>query len=137
MPSAAVGFCPTKGCPNRSRGPCVEHATQRRKDVDLRRGSRHERGYGSAWDKISARWKAKHPCCGERADGKLYGEQSACVRAGLRNPGAPTNRTATDHIVTRDNGGTDEESNLQTLCQRCHSVKTTTIDAGGWSKGFS
>lgn len=29
-----------------------------------------------------------------------------------------------DHIVPRDKGGSDEMSNLQTLCQRCHQAKT-------------
>jgi len=44
------------------------------------------------------------------------------------------NPLATDHILSKEQGGTDDESNLQTLCLRCHSVKTTTIDAGGWLK---
>jgi 5-methylcytosine-specific restriction protein A len=42
----------------------------------------------------------------------------------------------TDHIVPKTQGGTDDASNLQTLCERCHNVKTTTIDAGGWSNVF-
>lgn len=29
-----------------------------------------------------------------------------------------------DHIVPKAQGGTDEDSNLQTLCERCHGRKT-------------
>ena len=29
-----------------------------------------------------------------------------------------------DHITPLEDGGTDAESNLQTLCQRCHGAKT-------------
>jgi 5-methylcytosine-specific restriction protein A len=31
---------------------------------------------------------------------------------------------AVDHITPRSQGGTDEDSNLQTLCKRCHGTKT-------------
>jgi 5-methylcytosine-specific restriction protein A len=31
---------------------------------------------------------------------------------------------AVDHITPRFQGGTDEDSNLQTLCKRCHGTKT-------------
>lgn len=72
-----------------------------------------------------------HPYCGERTDGRLSSEHSACVRAGLRYPGG---RMVTDHIVPKTQGGTDDASNLQTLCERCHNVKTTTIDGGGWQR---
>lgn len=33
-------------------------------------------------------------------------------------------RANVDHIVPLAEGGTDEDSNLQTLCRPCHSVKT-------------
>lgn len=29
-----------------------------------------------------------------------------------------------DHIVSKQDGGTDNESNLETLCQQCHKAKT-------------
>lgn len=42
------------------------------------------------------------------------------------NAGSVDNPLHTDHIIRREDGGTDEPSNLQTLCQRCHSAKTAT-----------
>lgn len=103
--------------------------------IDERRGSRHERGYGSEWDRISAKWKAQHPFCGMRADSRLHQEHSACARQGIRYAGGPENRLVTDHIVPKSEGGQDEDSNFQTLCERCHSVKTATQDDGFGRKG--
>lgn len=88
------------------------------------------RGYGNAWDRLSARWKAQHPLCGMRADMRLHPEHSECVRLGLRNPGSYENPLCTDHIVSKDNGGVDEESNFQSLCLRCNGVKAATVDRG-------
>lgn len=123
---APIGFCPRKGCTTRSRGLCADHQKDHRKDSDSRRGSRHQRGYGTTWDHLSAQWKADHPICGMRADKKLHLDHSACARHGLMNAGAIDNPLHTDHIVRREDGGSDDQSNLQTLCQRCHSTKTAT-----------
>jgi hypothetical protein len=38
--------------------------------------------------------------------------------------------TDVDHIIAKSKGGTDAYSNLQSLCHRCHSQKTATIDGG-------
>jgi len=67
-----------------------------------------------------------------RADKHLHPEHSECTRLGLLNPGSIENPLCTDHILSRDNGGTDDEANLQSLCRRCNSVKSSTIDGGGW-----
>ncbi len=39
-----------------------------------------------------------------------------------------------DHIIPKTLGGTDEESNLQSICERCHNRKTATLD-NIWGKG--
>ena len=87
--------------------------------------SRHERGYGSAWVKVRARILArdKHLC-------------QPCAASGR-----PTPATAVDHIKPKSKGGTDEDSNLQSLCHDCHKAKTArdegrqvkpTIGIDGW-----
>lgn len=37
-----------------------------------------------------------------------------------------------DHIINRARGGTDDLSNLQTLCTDCHKVKTANESQMGW-----
>lgn len=76
--------------------------------------SRHERGYGHAWDKLRARilQRDKHLC-------------QACKRKGL-----VTAATQVDHVKPKAKGGTDDEGNLQSICTPCHDVKTI-VDAGG------
>ena len=41
-----------------------------------------------------------------------------CVECGNRD------RLEVDHIISRENGGTDDLDNLQTLCRKCHIIKT-------------
>lgn len=89
------------------------------------RKSRHERGYGTAWDKqrkyILSR--DKHLC-------------QECWRNGRLSPG-----NHVDHITPKAKGGTDEPDNLQTMCLTCHERKTIeerghkpriTFGADGW-----
>lgn len=38
--------------------------------------------------------------------------------------GVITAATVPDHIIALDNGGTDEDSNIQCLCHPCHVDKT-------------
>lgn len=72
------------------------------------RTSRHDRGYGTAWDKI-----------------RIYilrRDRSLC------QPCLKNNRTElatqVDHIIPKAKGGTDDESNLQAICGPCHDAKT-------------
>lgn len=133
MPSSLrrpVGFCPTPTCGARSNGPCAACRGASRQATDARRGSRHQRGYGNAWARLSAAWKASHPFCGMRADGQLHADHSQCVQRGLRYPGDPNNPLVTDHVLSREDGGLDDEANFQTLCSRCHGAKTATVDHG-------
>ena len=87
--------------------------------------SRHARGYGYQWLKLRERVL--------RRDGGLC---SACVRKGLVELA-----TTVDHIVPKAKGGSDDLSNLQSLCESCHDDKTIedaghrvkrTIGADGW-----
>ena len=82
--------------------------------ADSERGSRHERGYGSKWEKLRAFiLKRDNGLCQE------------CLRQGKVTAVGHKPFTAfCDHIVPKAEGGTDDESNLQTLCRPCHTAKT-------------
>jgi hypothetical protein len=78
------------------------------KFADARRGSRHERGYGSFWDRVRARiLKRDSGLC------------QVCKRLGLITQG-----NEVDHILPKHLGGTDDDTNLQTICKPCHRAKT-------------
>lgn len=79
--------------------------------------SRHKRGYGTAWNKLRLRILQR--------DKRLC---RSCKRKGLT-----TVATQVDHIVPKARGGGDDETNLQSLCQPCHDLKTIE-DAGGKPK---
>lgn len=61
------------------------------------------RSRGGTWTRTAKAHKAAHPCCA--VCGSVVGLE-------------------TDHIVPLHKGGTDEWSNLQSLCQQHHAEKT-------------
>lgn len=69
--------------------------------------SRHERGYGSKWDRLRRLVLArdKHLC-------------QDCW------PQKVTPATQVDHVVAKAKGGTDDPANLRALCRPCHDRKT-------------
>lgn len=69
--------------------------------------SRHQRGYGTAHDKMRAHLIATVITCEE------------CERRGVVTPG-----TIADHITPLARGGTGERSNYQLLCRPCSDAKT-------------
>lgn len=81
---------------------------------DPNRGSRHERGYGTAWDKL-----------------RLVILERDC---GLCQPCAALDRVTVgnivDHKVPKAQGGSDDESNLQAICAACHKAKTQAESRG-------
>ena len=48
-----------------------------------------------------------------------------------RSCGVVTDAPEVDHIINVAQGGTDDESNLQTLCASCHKKKTARESAAG------
>jgi 5-methylcytosine-specific restriction protein A len=88
--------------------------------ADKRRGNRHERGYGSAWDKLRALILARDE-----------GLCQPCVRAHRVSLA-----TAVDHTVPKAEGGTDDPSNLQAICRACHLDKTAAEAKRGIDRGW-
>jgi 5-methylcytosine-specific restriction protein A len=69
---------------------------------DRFRPNRHERGYGYDWEKVRAEHLRLEPHC--------------------RRCGNPASDV--DHIIPKRAGGSDDHSNLQSLCHAHHSSKT-------------
>ncbi len=82
--------------------------------TDPRRGTRHERGYGTAWDALRL--------------AILQRDAGLCVPC--RTAGRVTPATEVDHVVNRARGGTDDPANLQSICMACHNAKTARESAG-------
>jgi len=91
-------------------GFCESHQDDKNagKFADRSRGTRHERGYGSAWDR-------KRKAILERDSGLCQ----PCLRAGR-----VTKAKHVDHIIHKAIGGTDKDGNLQSICVPCHRSKT-------------
>ncbi|WP_420814639.1 HNH endonuclease [Paraburkholderia susongensis] len=89
-------------------GYCEAHAEEGRGWSSRNRASRHKRGYDAAWvrkrDRILAR-----DC----------GLCQPCLKRGRT-----TAATQVDHIVPKFEDGTDDDDNLQSICDDCHEVKT-------------
>jgi 5-methylcytosine-specific restriction protein A len=111
MPIAAPKPCAQPGCGVLVRdgsSRCEAHKVLPGRFADRRRGSRHERGYGNAWDRLRERILTR--------DGGLC---QPCQRADR-----VTAATEVDHVVNKADGGTDDDTNLQAICRDCHRAKT-------------
>lgn len=80
-----------------------------KKNWDHSGKSRHERGYGTAWDRLREQ--------------VMQRDKRLCQPC-LRKSNRPTVATQVDHIVPKARGGTDDLSNLQAICGPCHTAKT-------------
>lgn len=128
MPIAAHKPCRHAGCGQLVRdgsGYCATHQADRKlgKFADKHRGSRHERGYGSDWDKLRK---------------LILSRDKGLCQEHLRQGKARPARIV-DHILSKGEGGTDDPGNLQSLCQACSDTKTQAEalrarQAGGASK---
>lgn len=102
-PHRRAKICPHPGCPNIN---CQEHARPvRRMDT---RPSAARRGYDQKWRRIRAMFLKKHPSC------------VVC--------GAPA--TEVDHVLPLAEGGTNEWSNLRSMCKSHHSQHTARSGGG-------
>ena len=109
MPYRLPHACGVPGCPIVATGKtqyCEEHKRVRTYDED--RPSAWRRGYGGKrWQRLRGVVLAKNPLC------------VACLERDRTEPAVDV-----DHILPKNEGGTDALSNLQGLCVSCHSKKT-------------
>lgn len=68
-----------------------------------------QRGYGTEWGKLRARVL--------RRDNGLC---QVCLKES-----SPVKATEVDHIIPRSQGGSDDMSNLQSICTHHHRIKTS------------
>jgi len=99
--------CSEPGCGKGSTqgGRCDEHRRSQQRYRSQQRVSPSRNGYGRAWAKISQ---------------TIRGEQPWCIN--YDTCGNPSQEV--DHILPKEDGGTDDRENLQGLCKPCHSRKT-------------
>jgi 5-methylcytosine-specific restriction enzyme A len=114
MPSRPLRPCKHRGCPALVPGGgtyCEAHKAEEVKwKPDRERGNRHARGYDTTWTKTRARIM-RRDC----------GICQPCKRAGRA-----AEAREVDHIVSKANGGTEDDANLQAICTPCHKAKTAT-----------
>ena len=70
--------------------------------------SRHERGYGTQWQKLR----------------KLIIARDCALCQPCKRKGRATPFAAVDHIKPKAQGGTDDAANLQAICAACHLEKS-------------
>lgn len=108
MPSSPKRICTYPGCSTLVlSGRCNKHPYERRKQ---KRPSSWKQGYDARWQKVRKRYLRANPYCEIRM--KCKGDAARHV----------------DHIVPLRDGGTHEETNLQSACLRCHSAKTARFE---------
>jgi len=122
MPQRAKRVCQRPGCGRLCDGRyCTDHldqVDQASKLFDAARGSSASRGYGRRWRRLSAYIIARDPLC-----------QIAKLCTADYPGQLPAPSQCADHVRPRNQGGTDEESNLEGACFRCHNWKTRTQDS--------
>jgi len=97
--------CLTPRCPRPAtrRGRCAEH--HREYDRTPYRTAQRRFYASSEWRLTRARILARDPICRD---------ESGCT----------ARSTDVDHIVTKRNGGSDDDSNLRGMCHSHHSART-------------
>lgn len=105
MPRKPQRPCRFPGCPNLTDGVyCEEHARQMEQHYEkFQRGYSPGKRYGRAWKRIRDRYVHKHPLC------------ELCLKEGRYVAVEEVH-----HIVPLAEGGSNDESNLMSLCRSCH-----------------
>ena len=109
MPRSPKKECRASRCKNRqlSNGYCEEHKHLSVGWFKTSKQSRHERGYGTEWDKARCIKLSTQPLC------------EYCLERGIYKPAAEV-----DHILALAHGGSHRQENLKSTCKPCHKIKT-------------
>lgn len=114
MPPRIPRSCKQKGCPKtttNTSGYCETHKNINTGWVKYHKGkNRHERGYGSIWDKLR--------------EIVLIRDRYLCQCDDCKRLKLVKEATQVDHIIAKAHGGTDELSNLRAINKECHKKKT-------------
>jgi 5-methylcytosine-specific restriction protein A len=97
-------------CDRIFKGPgarCTDCTRAKSREREKTRATPAERGYGHAWRVLRKQI--------------LDRDGHQCTRCGTAGTG--DNPLSVDHIMAKTLGGTDDPSNLTTLCRRCHGKK--------------
>lgn len=116
---AAKRPCTHPGCGALTEsGRCDKHRKQNAREVDQRRGSSTQRGYGARWQKMSKGYLRSHPLC----------MCPDCQGGEIRITAA----VVVDHIVPHrgDMKLFWDSTNWQSMAKTCHDRKTATEDGG-------
>lgn len=106
MPWSAPKPCVAPGCPRlaeRGKRYCSRHAYLENKNRGENHDPRHSKKYGKKWQQIRMLYFSTHPYC-ER-----------CAKGGVMREAEEVH-----HIIPLNDGGTNDFSNLQSLCRKCH-----------------
>jgi 5-methylcytosine-specific restriction enzyme A len=109
MPTSAPRGCKHHGCKRLVQSGqryCDEHRPAHA--WADRRESASERGYGWRWQQTRKRILRRD-----------VGLCQVCKAAGRLRPAS-----AVDHVVPKEEGGADDDENLQAICTDCHTAKT-------------
>ncbi len=112
MPRRAPTACRRPGCGGLVVGGicsrCGVLKRARDMDVDRQRGGARMRGYDARWERVRMMHLRAEPLC------------RRCASLGYTTPAM-----LVDHILPiADGGAVLDEDNLQSLCIRCHGIKT-------------
>ena len=109
--------CAHVGCPGLTHEKfCEVHKGEKYRQPDRNRPSAAARGYGWRWQKIRRAYLNANPIC------------VVCLAEGRT-----TAADQVDHIEPLSAGGTNEESNLRSMCRHHHSQRTARESA--WGRG--
>lgn len=105
MPRKPKRGCAYPGCAKLVDGQyCDKHKKVVQKYYDrYHRSENYNKKYGRSWRKVRRRYVKRHPLC------------EICLAIGKITPVEEVH-----HIVPISQGGTNDEENLQSLCQSCH-----------------